>query len=209
LARWETFRRDGDPGQHRAADLLALLRGYRTWRPPARRRWPQRAISGLRLATLAGIGLMAAAALALGLTADPTLLSLPALPAHLAMAQAWGLSPVAGWNHPSWSISAKWFARLTFAMFALGAMTPRRWPGLAVAGALSLLASLHVGFERFAGFLVTKATIAWRAANHTVFRTPLRALFGLARQRGGSPQSARERCIVGRQRARLCPIWGV
>lgn len=47
-----------------------------------------------------------------------------------------------------------------------------------------------------------------RTANHSVIRTLLRALSSLARQRGGSPQSARERRIFRRQRARLCPIWG-
>jgi peptidoglycan/LPS O-acetylase OafA/YrhL len=52
---------------------------------------------------------------------------------------------LAGWNHLSWSISAEWFAHLTFAAFALGAITLR--PGHAVASALSLLASLYVGFE--------------------------------------------------------------
>jgi peptidoglycan/LPS O-acetylase OafA/YrhL len=117
----------------------------------------------LHIATMIGIGLMAAAGLALGLSVDPNVLSLPALPANLAMAQAWGLAPVAGWNHPSWSISAEWFAYLTFPVFALAAMALRRRPGLAVACALALLAALYVGFERFAGFPLTKATIAWGA----------------------------------------------
>jgi peptidoglycan/LPS O-acetylase OafA/YrhL len=117
----------------------------------------------LHIATMAGIGLMAAGALALGLTVDPNVLSLPALPANLALVQAWGLSPVAGWNHPSWSISAEWFAYLTFPVFASATLVLRRWPGLAVAGALALLAGLYVGFERFAGLPLTQATIAWGA----------------------------------------------
>ncbi len=117
----------------------------------------------LHIATLVAIGAMAAAALALGLSVDPNVLSLAALPANLTMTQAWGLSPVAGWNHPSWSISAEWFAYLTFPAFAMATLAMRRWPGVAVAGALALLAALYVGFERITGFPLTKATIAWGA----------------------------------------------
>ncbi|HEY2708768.1 MAG TPA: acyltransferase [Caulobacteraceae bacterium] len=117
----------------------------------------------LHLATLAGIGLMAGGALALGFQVDPNVLSLPALPANLAMVQAWGLAPVAGWNHPSWSISAEWFAYLTFPAFATIAMAMRRWPGVAVAGALAFMAVLYVVFERITGSPLTRATIAWGA----------------------------------------------
>ena len=117
----------------------------------------------LHLATLIAMGAMAGAALALGVAVDANVLSWPSLPANLAMVQAWGLAPVAGWNHPSWSISAEWFAYLTFPMFAMVAVSLRRWPGVAVAAALALLAVLYVGFERITGFPLTKATIAWGA----------------------------------------------
>ena len=33
--------------------------------------------------------------------------------------QAWGLGQGGGWNHPSWSISAEWFAYLLFPVFAV------------------------------------------------------------------------------------------
>src|SRR4051794_2329668 len=68
----------------------------------------------LHLATLAGMGLMALAALAAGFRIDPNILSWKALPANVLMVHAWGFAPVAGWNHPSWSISAEWFAYLSF-----------------------------------------------------------------------------------------------
>ena len=117
----------------------------------------------LHIATLVAIGLMAGAALAAGMPVDSDVLSLPALPANLAMVQAWGLSPVAGWNHPSWSISAEWFAYLTFPVFAIATIALRRRPAVAVAGALTLLAILYVGFERITGFPLTRATISWGA----------------------------------------------
>jgi len=117
----------------------------------------------LHLATLIGIGLMAVIAIALGLSVDPNVLSLPALPANLALLQAWGFAPVAGWNHPSWSISAEWFAYLSFPVFATATIALRRWPGVAVAGALALLAVMYVGFERITGFPLTKANIEWGA----------------------------------------------
>jgi peptidoglycan/LPS O-acetylase OafA/YrhL len=117
----------------------------------------------LHVASLVAMGLMAGAALASGLPVDPDVLSLAALPANLAMVHAWGLSPVAGWNHPSWSISAEWFAYLAFPMFAIGAIALRRWPGVAVAAALALMAVLYVGFARITGFSLTRATISWGA----------------------------------------------
>ena len=60
----------------------------------------------LHLATLAGIGAMALAALAAGRVIDPNILSWSSLPANLLLVQAWGFAPQAGWNHPSWSNAA-------------------------------------------------------------------------------------------------------
>jgi len=117
----------------------------------------------MHLATLIGVGLMAGLALAVGLSVDPNVLSLRALPANLALVQAWGFTPVAGWNHPSWSISAEWFAYLSFPAFAAAALAVRRRPLLAVAGALAFMAGLYAAFESLAGFPLTRATIAWGA----------------------------------------------
>lgn len=117
----------------------------------------------MHIATLVGIGLMAALALAIGIQVDPNILSLAALPANLTLTQAWGLAPVAGWNHPSWSVSAEWFAYLCFPAFALAASRLRRWPGVAVAAALALLGVAYAVFPRLAGFPLTSATYAWGA----------------------------------------------
>jgi len=117
----------------------------------------------LHLATLTGVGLLAGAALSVGLAVDPNILSWRALPANLLMVQAWGLAPVSGWNHPSWSISAEWFAYLGFPIFAWLALRLRARPRLAYAGALGLVLALYLGFPAVAGFPLTEATIAWGA----------------------------------------------
>jgi peptidoglycan/LPS O-acetylase OafA/YrhL len=117
----------------------------------------------LHLATLIGVGLMAAAALSVGVQIDPNVLSWASLPANLALVQAWGLAPTAGWNHPSWSISAEWFAYLSFPAFALVAVALRKRSLIAVAATLVLMAGLYAGFERITGESLTRATIAWGA----------------------------------------------
>jgi peptidoglycan/LPS O-acetylase OafA/YrhL len=117
----------------------------------------------LHLATLAGVGLMALAAQAAGRSIDANILSWPSLPANILMVHAWGLAPQAGWNHPSWSISAEWFAYLCFPAFAFVAVKLYRRPWLAVAAALAFIAVIYPLFERLAGFPLTQATIAWGA----------------------------------------------
>ncbi|MBA4807209.1 acyltransferase [Brevundimonas sp.] len=117
----------------------------------------------LHVATLAGVGLLAAAALTAGMSVDANVLSWPSLPANLLMVHAWGLAPVAGWNHPSWSISAEWFAYLCFPLFAFVFWRLRDRPVAAVAGAAAFLAGLYVVFEQVAGFSLTEATIRWGA----------------------------------------------
>lgn len=117
----------------------------------------------LHIATLVGVGLLAAAALFAGMSVDGNVLSWPSLPANLLMVHAWGLAPVAGWNHPSWSISAEWFAYLCFPLFAFVFWRLRERPIAAVIGAAAFLAALYYGFERLAGFPLTEATIRWGA----------------------------------------------
>lgn len=117
----------------------------------------------LHLATLAGLGLVAAAAGALGFGVDPNILDWRGLPAQLTLTQAWGLNAVSGWNHPSWSVSAEWFAYLTFPLFAWAAHRFSRRPLLGVAAAAGLMAVLYVGFPLLAGFPLTTATISWGA----------------------------------------------
>jgi peptidoglycan/LPS O-acetylase OafA/YrhL len=117
----------------------------------------------LHVATLVGVGLLAGAALVAGMSVDGNVLSWASLPANLLMVHAWGLAPVAGWNHPSWSISAEWFAYLCFPLFAWVFWRLRQRPVMAVVGAAVFLAALYSGFERLAGFPLTEATILWGA----------------------------------------------
>ncbi len=117
----------------------------------------------LHLATLAAMGLMAAAAAAAGIAPEHDVASLASLPANLTLTQAWGLAPTASWNHPSWSISAEWAAYLAFPAFAALSWRVRRRPALALAGAVATLFAADALFERLAGFRLTQATIAWGA----------------------------------------------
>lgn len=117
----------------------------------------------LHLATLVGVGAMAIAGSIAGLSVDPNILSWKALPANLLLVHAWGFAPVSGWNHASWSISAEWFAYLTFPAFAFAAWRLRERPVAAVLGALAVIAVLYPTFQSLAGFPLTEATIQWGA----------------------------------------------
>lgn len=117
----------------------------------------------LHLATLFGMIALALGAEAAGFAVDANILSWESLPANLLMVQAWGFAPQAAFNHPSWSISAEWFAYLTFPLFAWAALALKNRPLIAVALAVGLIAGLYAGFQAVAGFPLTKATIAWGA----------------------------------------------
>ncbi len=117
----------------------------------------------LHIATLLGVGALAGAAIAAGMSVDANVLSWSSLPANLLMVHAWGLAPVAGWNHPSWSISAEWFAYLCFPVFAFVFWRLRAKPVAAVVGAAAFVAVLYFVFEQWAGFSLTEATIRWGA----------------------------------------------
>jgi peptidoglycan/LPS O-acetylase OafA/YrhL len=117
----------------------------------------------LHLATLLGIGVMALAAQAAGHALHSNILSWSSLPANLLLVQAWGLAPQAAWNHPSWSISAEWFAYLTFPLFASAALRLASRPWIAVFGAFAALVGAYAAFHALAGFPLTEATIRWGA----------------------------------------------
>lgn len=117
----------------------------------------------LHLVCMAAIGLLGAAALLAGRAIDPNILSAPAVLPNLLLVHAWGLAPVAGWNHPSWSISAEWFAYLAFPAFGWLAIKLRKTPEAALAGALVLVFGLNAIFLKLAGFPLTQATYAWGA----------------------------------------------
>ena len=117
----------------------------------------------LHVFTLLGVMALGLAAVAVGMSIDGSVLSWKTLPAHLLMLHAWGLVGEAGWNHPSWSISAEWFAYLAFPLFALAAWPLRKRPWVATAGAAAFLIALYAAFERLAGFPLTEATFRWGA----------------------------------------------
>ncbi|WP_374659087.1 acyltransferase family protein [Phenylobacterium sp.] len=117
----------------------------------------------LHLATLVGMIVLALAATAAGFGIDPNILNWESLPANLLLMQAWGLAPQAAFNHPSWSISAEWFAYLTFPLFAWGALALKNRPLIAVGLAVGFLAGLYALFQALAGFPLTQATIQWGA----------------------------------------------
>jgi peptidoglycan/LPS O-acetylase OafA/YrhL len=79
------------------------------------------------------------------------------------LTHAWGLAPSAAFNHPSWSISAEWFAYLTFPLFAWAAWRMRDRPWIAVAVVAVAGLALHAVFQRLAGFALTEATFRWGA----------------------------------------------
>lgn len=117
----------------------------------------------LHLATLIGVGALGLGATMAGMSIDANILSWETLPANLAMVHAWGVTDTAGWNHPSWSISAEWFAYLTFPLFAFVAWRLRNRAVGAAVGAAVLLCATYLIFERLAGFPLTQATFHWGA----------------------------------------------
>jgi peptidoglycan/LPS O-acetylase OafA/YrhL len=114
----------------------------------------------LHLATLAGIGALAGVASMLG-SGHGEVLKWSSLPAQLFLLQAWGLGMAGGWNHPSWSISAEWFAYLTFPATLWLALGFRRRLLLAALAAAIFAGALYVAFPHFFGVPLTEATLAW------------------------------------------------
>jgi len=117
----------------------------------------------MHLASIAMIGLMGVAAIAMDRPVDANAISLSTLPANLLMINGWGFASVAGWNHASWSVSAEWFAYLTFPAFAAAALALKHRPRLALGLAVAFLAGLYAVFSRLTGQSLTHATIAWGA----------------------------------------------
>lgn len=117
----------------------------------------------LHLATLIGVGLLGAIALMMGADTSHQVLAWNALLPNLLLVHAWGLAPSAGWNHPSWSISAEWFAYLCFPLVAWGAWRLRTRPAVALVGVASLVALIYPAFTLLTGEPLTRATIAWGA----------------------------------------------
>ena len=117
----------------------------------------------LHLAIVAGLGILIVGLAITGIHAGDKLIVWSSLPAQLTLTQAWGLGQGGGWNHPAWSISAEWFAYLTFPAFAVLFASLWKRPGAAIAGAAIFMIVLQIAFERLAGFQLTHATILWGA----------------------------------------------
>lgn len=117
----------------------------------------------LHLVTLAGMIALGVGATVAGLAVSESLLDWRSLPAHLTLTHAWGLASSAAFNHPSWSISAEWFAYLSFPAFAFLAWRMRERPVLATALTAAGALLLYAVFEPVAGFSLTEATFRWGA----------------------------------------------
>ena len=117
----------------------------------------------LHIAIIAGLGVLILALAVAGIRSSGQLIVWSSLPAQLTLTQAWGLGQGGGWNHPAWSISAEWFAYLTFPAFAVLFASLWKRPGAAIVGAAVFMIALQVAFERLAGFQLTHATILWGA----------------------------------------------
>ncbi|MDB5468789.1 MAG: acyltransferase [Caulobacter sp.] len=117
----------------------------------------------LHLATLLGVMALGLAATAAGFNIDAHILNWDSLPANLLLLQAWGAAPQAAFNHPSWSISAEWFAYLTFPAFAWVAWKLRHRAWLGAGLALGFMAVLYPLYTAVTGESLTEATIHWGA----------------------------------------------
>lgn len=112
----------------------------------------------LWLTIFLGIG-----ALVAGYRVDSHALDWASLPANLFMVHAWGLAPNAAFNHPSWSISAEWFAYLSFPVFASIAWSLRMRPILAFLSGICGLFVFYGVFVLSTGKDLSHMTIHWGA----------------------------------------------
>jgi peptidoglycan/LPS O-acetylase OafA/YrhL len=63
---------------------------------------------------------------------------------HLTLLHAWGMLDVTGWNQPSWSISAEWFAYLMFPLLAPALLLVRERLGALLLAVVALAAMAAV-----------------------------------------------------------------
>jgi peptidoglycan/LPS O-acetylase OafA/YrhL len=111
----------------------------------------------LHLACLVAMIVLWALAVKMGAEVEAAAFELAQLPAHVALVQAWGTVSSDGWNFPSWSISAEWFAYLTFPVtFAVAAFF-RKAPLVGILIAVALFAGL-VAFAHSLGMVLVDMT---------------------------------------------------
>lgn len=112
----------------------------------------------LHIATIALLGVIGFGAVQLGVPFEPDRFPLQDLPAHLLMIHAWGFAPNFGWNGPSWSISAEWFAYLAFPAYMMAAIALKHRPLALLAIATALFFALDLVHTRLFGETLPMAT---------------------------------------------------
>lgn len=101
----------------------------------------------VHLVTLAATILIWLVAMKMGATFSPVAFDPAVLPQHLLLIHAWGTTPTVQWNFPSWSISAEWFAYLTFPVAATLVLAFRRRPMIGVTLAMALFAVMALSAQ--------------------------------------------------------------
>ncbi len=124
--------------------------------------WP------MHLAMLAMVIVLYGAMLAAGLEPNnPARYDMALLPAHILMLHAWGIPDAAlGFNYPSWSVSAEWFAYLLFPLFAAPLLRLWNRPALFAALAMASFAAFYAAAPAIFGARLTELTDdgIWRIA---------------------------------------------
>ena len=141
---------------------------------------------------LAAMVAMAALALASREAHEPyahSMIDLAAVPANLALVQAWGVLPTVSWNFPSWLISAEWFALVALPLTVAIAFKGWRGPWTAVLAPVPLFAAAYY-LAQNRGVLFSDMT-AQIGALQTIPAFLFGAgLYRFAAERGVSPRMA-------------------
>lgn len=133
------------------------------------------------LAILGFVLVMVGVASAMGAEFDGTLYNPAGLLTTLLLVHAWGPEVItAEWNGPSWSLSAEWFAYLSFPIFAWIGLKLQKRPLVLLAVSAALFISLDLVYQRTFGDVVVHAE-----ANMGILRIVPEFLYGIALYRLG------------------------
>ncbi len=113
----------------------------------------------LHLLTMAVFAAVSVMALIVGINISGDLTRLDTVWQNLTLTHAWGVSPAAAWNTPSWSISAEWFAYLAFPLFATIGMQFRQRPRTFVLLAAASIPALYLVWGGLMGSVMADQTI--------------------------------------------------
>lgn len=110
------------------------------------------------LAVLAGVVILVLTAGLLGVGTVPGRFNLLDLLASVLLVQAWfPRDDAVFWNGPSWSLSAEWFAYLSFPIFAFIGLRLRRRPLILIALALTIFFALDAAYRQLFGTVLPRA----------------------------------------------------